>query len=1247
MFKEIFGFEIRYRLRRPAVYIYFLLVLIFSAFSIAKGDVPRGEKEWIDSPVVLSQFSAIMSVFLMIASASIMGMAIYRDLEYGTKEYYLSYPITKPGYFWGRFLGSFVFVAAIGAATMIGAWLGTRLGPAFHWQSKDNYGNFGLARYCYPYLTLTLPSLFFTSSFFFGLVSAFRNVKVIYSSGTLLFLGYMISSFFLHNSHNQYVIYLTDPFNFNGLRAEVAAWSPDQHNHSLVRMQGLLLQNRIVWTSVALAGLAITWFRFSFERFFSGRQQRRLTSTLNPARPQPPRHPYINLKGSRYNQKSLYTLTRIEIVNIVRDSYFWIILSGGLIFMFFIFWMGPGRYGVPDYPRTSFFMGVFMETFPFFLFLIIIFYTGETVHREKHTRYHLINDTLPPPTWVFNTAKLLSLLALAIGLALVPMLIGIAVQLLKGYPHLNLTQYASSELVALLPKMIATVLFCYATHIAIDNKFAAHGVAITVWTVLYALTSLNYFDYHLLLYSYTPQFWPSDIDGIGHMVRPVLWYQAYWTVAGLLLVLIGSLFYARGTRTTIREKTVLARQRFRGWTSAGIITATLLFLNIGGYIYYDVSYLNEYLTNWEKEERAALTERQLRRYADIPQPRTTHISMQLDLYPDIQQETTKALVTLANKTNQTIDSLLVDGDGLDFEVYSNTTKLPYTCPLYFPRGRFDFFRPKKEPSDYRWYRLDNPLKPGDSIQLEVRSTIAHEGFENSLYNANTLHNILFTGGNLPGLGYDKGDELGRADIRREHGLPKKDPDELTHDNPNLVPLDITVSTSSAHVALVPGHLEKEWTANDRHYYRYTQNDPGIYAPFGILSARYKTTTSTVTLSDGRPLEVSIFYTPMNNLNLADFQSALKDGLEYYSRSFGPYPFSRLTLMETPVYGPFNVAMQGEIGLIENLGGWNADLRGNNKTDYPYYNTAIVLAQQWWGQQVAPNNAKSSPVISKGLAVYSALRLLRQYRGKDAVSPFLEDLQRTYGWGHRTDFDGEHDLLHANKPHLWDAKTPLVLYNLAEYIGADSINAALRDFLQQWKFRRDTPYAGVADLYSCLKQHIPDSEMSYLKNAWETSMPIAELKLTGSQPKQSASPTKSTTSQTKTNTPPTKPTALTTKPATSQTKPTASQTKSTASQTKSTTPPTKPTTSQTKPTASPTKPATAQTKQPQTKPTTSQTKPTASPTKSTTSQTKTNTPPTKPTTSQTKPTASPTKPATAQTKPTTSQTTTPHKKTSPL
>jgi len=1096
MFKEIFLFEIRYRLRRPVFYVYFFLMLGFAMFSFARGMVPVQSKEWINAPAVLAQFASIMSLFLMLVAASIMGVPLYRDIEYQTKEYYLSYPITKAGYFWGRFLGSFLFVTLVGAAALIGAWLGSKLGPAAGWQPAARYGKDQFSYYWYPYLTLLLPSLLFMSSFFFGLVSVFRNVKVIYSSGMLLFLGYLISNFFLHNINNPTVIYLADPFNFNGIRAETAGLSPDQLNHSVVHMQGLLLQNRILWLSISAVILLLTYLRFNFERFFGGRHgkspaERPVNSSMSlPSAGKL----HINLKGTYY-RKSLYSLTRIEVLNIVRDNYFWIILSGGLIFMTFIFWLGPGRYGVPDYPRTIFFMDAFMENLPFFLFLILIFYTGETVHREKLTRYHLINDTLPPPTWIFNGAKLLSLLCVAVGLSLVPAVIGVIIQLVRGYPYLNLPQYAASEFVSILPKLIIMELFCYAAHIAIDNKFAGHGVAITIWAILFALTTFDYFTYFLLLYSYSPPFWASDMDGIGHMVGPVLWYQLYWSLFGWLLVVTGSLFYARGTRTSFREKMILARQRFRGVTRTGWVTILAAFLVTGGYIYYNVSYLNEYLTPWEKKERAALTEKALKKYAGLPLPRVTRVKMVLDLYPDKQQEQTKAVVTLTNKGQLPIDSLLIDGDGLDFTLLYQGAELPYHNPLYYPRGSFNWFRPRQAPSDYRFYRLPVRLSPGDSVQLEVRSELAFHGFQNMLYGANLLHNGILTSGNLPGMGYDEGDELKRNDERREHGLPEKISKDILPNDPvgqrqlngapsaDLISLDMLVSTSADQVALAPGRLEKEWIAGGRHYYHYVQDHPGVYPPYAVISARYSVWKDKMQIA-GHPVDIGVFYHPTNNLNLAHYTAVLKDGLQYYSNAFGVYPFDRLSLTETPAYGPFGISLPGLMGLAEANSGWNADLSGKDKTDYLYYNTALFLAQQWWGQQVAANNTVGSSILTRGLAGYSALQLIKQRHGKEAVRPFLETFSREYGWGRRTNFDGEHDLLHANSGYLWNDKAPLVLYALAQTIGADSVNAALREFLRQWSYRDGGPYAGAGDLYNCLKKHTPDSLFYYLSDSWE-------------------------------------------------------------------------------------------------------------------------------------------------------------------
>ncbi|HEY6899377.1 MAG TPA: hypothetical protein VI233_01995, partial [Puia sp.] len=83
MFFQIFLFELRYRLRRPAFYIYFFLVLAFAVFSFAKGMVPSQDKEFINSPRTLMQFSCILSFFLTLMSASIMGVPLYRDIEHG------------------------------------------------------------------------------------------------------------------------------------------------------------------------------------------------------------------------------------------------------------------------------------------------------------------------------------------------------------------------------------------------------------------------------------------------------------------------------------------------------------------------------------------------------------------------------------------------------------------------------------------------------------------------------------------------------------------------------------------------------------------------------------------------------------------------------------------------------------------------------------------------------------------------------------------------------------------------------------------------------------------------------------------------------------------------------------------------------------------------------------------------------------------------------------------------------------
>src|SRR5579863_6373197 len=130
MFFKIFLFEIQNRVRRPAVYLYFSAVLLFTIFAFSTGSLPLGDKEHINSPYLIAFWSAGMSMMIMLVSSSVMGTAIYRDIEYQTKDYYLTYPITKPGYFWGRYLGSFFFMIIISLGIFLGIYLSCFIGPA-------------------------------------------------------------------------------------------------------------------------------------------------------------------------------------------------------------------------------------------------------------------------------------------------------------------------------------------------------------------------------------------------------------------------------------------------------------------------------------------------------------------------------------------------------------------------------------------------------------------------------------------------------------------------------------------------------------------------------------------------------------------------------------------------------------------------------------------------------------------------------------------------------------------------------------------------------------------------------------------------------------------------------------------------------------------------------------------------------------------------------------------------------------
>ena len=1093
MFYKIFLFEIHNRIRRPAVYLYFSAVLLFTLFAFSTGSLPVGEKEHINSPYLITFWCCGMTMMMMLISSSLMGTALYRDIEYQTKDYYLTYPITKSGYFWGRYLGSFVFMISIALAVPVAIYLSTYIGPFTGQTVPGQYGANRLIYYLYPFLLIAIPNIFFTSSLFFGLVAITRNVKVIYFGGILLFLFYLIALFFLDHTTNTTVIGISDPFGLNGVRFQMNNASTAQHNNSLIAMSGPLAINRFLWPGLGLVVLIVTYLRFNFETFFAGKRDKATIDDAGPRSNKTLKIPAVSFSG-RYNKITLKSLIKLELLNIMRDNYFWIIVGAGSVFLGFVFWLGDNNFGIPDLPRTVSLLGIFADAFPFFIFFIIMFYTGETLQRDRLTRYAFINDSLPPPNWVLNGSKLISLLVIATGLSLVPLVVGVIIQLLKGFTQLNLAAYLTFILVVLLPKLLAATVLCYVLQVIFNNKFAAYAFGVTLWIGMFFLDSTGMFDYHLLLYSYTPKSGISDMDGMGHMVKPILWFNLYWLSAAGLLIIIAALFYNRGVNSSFKERLQLIPERFDGKTKFFVLGLLPLLLAIGGYIYYNISYLNEYLTKTENEDRAIIYEKTLKHFQSLPLPKVTRIKMNVDLFPYEKKEFVRAAVTIINKNTEPIYAMLLDGDELtDYSININGKPMAFTYPLFYSRGFFSWFGPKRDTAGFRVYNFDKPLAPGDSAVLQINSSVIHKGFTNGLYSANLLNNGTFFTGGLPNLGYDDDDEINSPYVRKKAGLRPKEEEEIAQNDPaatsnlkagkaaDLLSLDVTISTADDQVAVTHGDLVKQWKEKGRNCFHYVQNKPGMYVPLGILSARYSDRKDSVML--GHKVNIDIYYDPLHGDNIDRYIRAYKDGLKYYSSVYGNYPFNNIRQVETAPYGPREAATT-TLNTYTEFNGWNASFTSPDQFDYLYSNTLRALAQQWWRFQVAPNSTVGSLVIPEGLANYDALVMNEKRYSKANMRPVVLNELWFYLFIRRHMDKKEHPIIKADQWFEWGDKTGVGMYGLKELIGEDSLNNALREFKNAYAFKNNGPFAGANDLYRYLQKHTPDSLQYYLTDTWQ-------------------------------------------------------------------------------------------------------------------------------------------------------------------
>lgn len=1098
MFKEIFLFELQYRLRRPATYFYGLLLFAFSLFIFLYGG--GGEKINVDSPYNLSSQLTAVCVFATMIASAILGVPVYRDIEHDTKNYFFTYPISEKDYLLGRYSGSFIILALVGLMIPVGAAVGSALGPVLNLSDNaTRYEGFRLAKYATVYFTMILPNFFFVGTLFFSLVALTRNIFVNYAGGIFLFIAYILTLTLTQDLENKNLVQYLDPYGLSALREQFKTLTPPEKNTFNGYFQNILIWNRLIWVGLSILLLMFTLYRFDFQRFIAvklGKKQTKAAALVAAAEAKAGSSvskllPSVTKVFTQsFYLKSMFNLAGLEFRNILKDTYFIVMVSAGALFLILDGYFGSSTYGVKDLPMTYNMIEAQDANFFFFVLVIIVFYTGEVVHRDKSVRYANIADALPVPNWMIYGSKFLSLIYVVLLIGGVVIACGMLNQVAQGYFNFELPLYLKGMVVP-TGKRVLMVMLAFFIHILVNNKFVGHVVNVGFWIVQGGIQQFAEATYNMFFFGNTPNYRLSDMNQMGHFWAAQGSFLTYWLALGGIFLVVGNLFWNRGSEDSWKARWSLAKQRFNKTSAVSLAALAALFIGSGAWTYYNVSVINKFTTADHDRELQANYEKIYRKYLNIPQPKITDVNIDVALYPSVRRADLTGFFTMVNKSGKPIDSLhLSNGSPITF---TDITKLTWN-------GQNLSKIHNDTVNKYYIYRLPKTMMPNDTVRVEMGIRAEYRGFPNEGIDRSLVYNGTFFDLSIfPQMGYSPQGELSSEKYRKKYGLPIRDFEQplrtdslglktlLFNDDGDFVSFKGTVSTEADQIAILPGYLQKEWTTTEggitRRHFEYKQ-DNLMDLFFSIVSARYAVKRDTITLANGKPLSVEIFHHPKHTYNLSHFTEGVTDAVQYCSKNFAPYQYRQMRILEFPRYAGFAQSFPNTVPYSESFG-WVANFSDIDKTDYAYYVTAHEVGHQWWGHQITPSFTRGANQISESMAEYSALMVLRQKYGNDVMQNFLKYALDRYLSGRGFETKSEETLLdNETGGYIWYQKGSMVLYALQDYVGEEKLNAAFKAFADKFAMKEQPPFATTDDWYGFIKTATPDSLKYFIEDCFE-------------------------------------------------------------------------------------------------------------------------------------------------------------------
>ena len=1083
--REIFRFELAYQLRRPWPWLAFAILLVFAFENTRVGVLPvtLPQDFVLNSPFIITTVSVFSCLIWLLVASPLAGEAAARDVQTGMYPLTYTMPVSKVQYLGGRFLAALVLNAFVLSAVQLGCLLGVYAGGV----DPEIIGPFRPVAYFAAFAFIALPNAFIATTFQFA-VALFsgRSMASYFGSVLLVFFTVPVPMIVYVGLGEPALAKLLDPIGLIAIMNEMMTeWTIVEKNVRMFTLEGSMLWNRLLWLSIASATLGFIHLRFRFahrattdlKTLFTRRLARKaqVRSDVMPAR--------LDVSVPEVSQTFGFA-TKLRQTLATGASSFWMIAkSPAGLFLFVVFPMllvlvtavESEHWGVPLIPRTGYILSkhltapiTYASDYRLMIPLLIVFFAGELVWRERDARLSENVDATAVPEWALFTGKFLGLALVLAAFMAVVMLVGMIVQMIRGYYDFEIGLYLKILFGLQLPEYLLFAMLALMVQVVVNQKY----VALLITLVVYCLIIFSSFlgvDHKLIIYGASPGWAHTDMRGFSGSIGPWLWFKLYWAAWALLLAVLARLLWVRGREGGFGTRMKIARRRINGATVGVVVLAMALIVTLGGFIFYNTNVLNEFVTDDELVQRRAEYERRYGKYEGIPQPQRTATRLYIEIYPDRRAATIRGSYRLVNHHAVPIDSV-----HLEPAFYVDTR-------VKFDRAFSQVVADNQQGHDI--YACREPLQPGDSMTLSFEVQIERRGFTNSGFRSSGAgigildNGTYFTNGALPAIGYQPMRELWSASDRRKHGLPRQitlpPPGDIDPHKAAGAPatFDAIISTDAGQTAVAPGELRRTWTEGGRRYFHYVSDVP-INGMDVFFSADY-----TVHRERWKHVDIQVFLHPAHAQHLERLLHGVRASLEFNSAQFGPYPYRFLQIVEQP--GNFlGMGVDGSGVVTGGEGFFLLNPRGNG-FDMMFEVVAHEIGHQWWGMQLKPAFAEGGGVISESLAWYSAMQLVKNVKGREALRRLMSFMRQPNPWPPiRTGLP----LLRAMDPWANYRKGPYAMHALSEYVGEARVNGALRTLMQ----KKVSSLATTIDMYRELQAVTPDSLQPLLRDLFEVN-----------------------------------------------------------------------------------------------------------------------------------------------------------------